>query len=175
LDADTGKIVWFFQHIPAETHDLDEVFENILVDRDGRQSLFKMGKIGVLWELDRKTGKFLNAFDLGYQTVLDIDKKTGRATYRPGVVPKLRVLSRPWGTQEPVCHGLSSGDRSVLHSSEIELCELDLWDSKAAGTRRERLRRSHETAGGSAPRESERDWRVRRNGQPIRQGVVASS
>jgi alcohol dehydrogenase (cytochrome c) len=47
LDPDTGKIMWYYQHIPGETHDFDEVYENILVDRDGRQSLFKMGKIGV--------------------------------------------------------------------------------------------------------------------------------
>jgi len=65
LDPDTGRITWYYQHIPGETHDMDEVFESVLVDAGGRQSLFKMGKIGVLWELDRKTGKFLNAFDSG--------------------------------------------------------------------------------------------------------------
>ena len=57
LDPDTGKIVWYYQHLPGETHDMDEVFESILVDAGGRQSLFKMGKIGVLWELDRTTGQ----------------------------------------------------------------------------------------------------------------------
>src|SRR5215475_5663684 len=91
LDPDTGRITWYYQHIPGETHDMDEVFENVLVDGDGRQSLFKMGKIGVLWELDRKTGKFVNAFDLGYQTLMTIDRQTGKVAYGPGMVPQVDV------------------------------------------------------------------------------------
>ena len=91
LNPDTGKIVWHYQHIPGESHDMDEVFESILVNDGGRQSLFKMGKICVLWELDRRTGKFLNASDLGYQTLMTIDRQTGKVTYRPGVMPKIDV------------------------------------------------------------------------------------
>ena len=91
LDPESGKIVWYYQHIPGESHDMDEVFENILVDGGGRQSLFKMGKIGVLWELDRRTGKFLNAFDLGYQTLMTISRENGKVTYRPGVIPQMDV------------------------------------------------------------------------------------
>ena len=55
IDPETGTIRWYFQHIPAEIHDLDEVFEVVLVERGNQQSLFKMGKIGVLWELDPRT------------------------------------------------------------------------------------------------------------------------
>jgi alcohol dehydrogenase (cytochrome c) len=91
LDADTGKLVWYYQHIPREDHDMDEVFESILIDNGTRQSLFKMGKIGVLWELDRKTGKFLGEHDLGYQTLLKINPETGQVTYRPEVIPKIGV------------------------------------------------------------------------------------
>ena len=40
---------------------MDEVFENILIDVGGRKSLFKMGKLGILWQLDRKTGAFVHA------------------------------------------------------------------------------------------------------------------
>jgi alcohol dehydrogenase (cytochrome c) len=88
LDPTTGKMVWYFQHIPGETHDMDETFERIVVDINGRSSVFTMGKIAVLWELDRKTGRFIAARDPGYQTVLDIDPKTGRTTYRPNMIPK---------------------------------------------------------------------------------------
>ena len=69
LDPDTGKMVWYFQFTPGETHDIDDAFENMLIDHDGRQSLFKMGKLGILWELDRKTGKFVKSSDLGFQNV----------------------------------------------------------------------------------------------------------
>jgi alcohol dehydrogenase (cytochrome c) len=91
IDAATGRINWYFQHIPAETHDLDEVFESILVDNGDRRSVFKMGKIGVLWELDRRTGKFLNAHDIGYQNVVTINPKTGQGMLRPERIPKIGV------------------------------------------------------------------------------------
>ena len=87
LDADTGELSWYFQFTPAETHDLDDVFESVLIDHDGRRSLFKMGKLGILWELDRDTGGFVAAHDLGYQDVLDVDPQTGQATYRPEKLP----------------------------------------------------------------------------------------
>jgi len=89
IDAATGKIVWYYQHIPGETHDLDEAFERILVDfPGGRSSVFTMGKLGILWELDRRTGAFVSVRDLRYQNVLDVDPRTGKATYRPNMIPK---------------------------------------------------------------------------------------
>ncbi|MBI1872600.1 MAG: PQQ-binding-like beta-propeller repeat protein [Acidobacteria bacterium] len=91
LDPATGKIVWHYQHIPGETHDMDETFERILVDANGRSSVFTMGKLGILWELDRKDGAFLSAHDLGYQNLLDVDPRTGNATYRPGMIPRAGV------------------------------------------------------------------------------------
>ena len=91
LDPDDGKIVWFRQWIPGEQHDMDEVFEHVLVDYDGRKSLFKMGKLGILWEADRRTGRFLNATDMGYQNLVNLDKATGKVTYRPGMTPQLGV------------------------------------------------------------------------------------
>ena len=93
LDAgprpDTGEIEWYFQHIPAETHDLDEVFEIVLVDRGDGLSLFKMGKIGVLWELDPLTGAFRNAFDLGYQNIVDIDPVSGQGILVRERIPQI--------------------------------------------------------------------------------------
>jgi alcohol dehydrogenase (cytochrome c) len=92
LDADTGKIVWHNQLLPGETHDMDEVFESILVDVGPRKSLFKMGKLGILWELDRQSGKFVNGHDLGYQNIVDLDRKTGKVTYRKGMIPALNQV-----------------------------------------------------------------------------------
>ena len=91
LDPATGALEWYYQFVPGETHDLDEVFESILIDRDGRRSLFKMGKLGILWELDRTTGAFVAAHDLGYQNVLDVDPRTGETTYRPEMIPRAGV------------------------------------------------------------------------------------
>ncbi|MYH30598.1 MAG: PQQ-binding-like beta-propeller repeat protein [Acidobacteria bacterium] len=86
LDPETGEMRWFFQHIPGDSHDMDETFERILIDYDGRQSVFSMGKLGILWELDRSTGAFTKAVDLGYQNLADVDPETGEFTYREGMV-----------------------------------------------------------------------------------------
>jgi len=91
LNPDTGELVWYYQYLPGETHDMDEVFESLLIDIDGRRSLFKMGKLGILWQLDRTTGEFINATDIGYQNILDVNPATGAITYRPGMIPELGV------------------------------------------------------------------------------------
>jgi alcohol dehydrogenase (cytochrome c) len=91
LDPATGKIVWYYQHLPGETHDMDEVFERVLVDHSGRSSVFTMGKLGILWEIDRKTGAFRGARDLGYQTLVDVHPATGHVTYHPDKLPRAGV------------------------------------------------------------------------------------
>ena len=88
IDPDTGQVSWYHQFIPGETHDMDEVFESLLIDRGGRRSLYKMGKLGILWQLDRTNGMFVAAHDLGYQTLVDVDAATGKVTYKPGMLPK---------------------------------------------------------------------------------------
>src|SRR5436190_8912498 len=89
LDPDTGKMKWYYQHLPGETQDMDEVFESVLVDIGGRKSLIKMGKLGILWQLDRATGAFIAATDLGYQNIVELNRRTGKVTYRPGQIPQL--------------------------------------------------------------------------------------
>jgi len=89
LDPDTGKMKWYYQHLPGETQDMDEVFERILVDAGGRKSVFEMGKLGILWQLDRATGQFIHATDLGYQNVVQLNGQTGKVTYLK--VPQLGV------------------------------------------------------------------------------------
>jgi len=91
LDPDSGKIKWHYQHLPGETQDMDEVFERILIDVGGRKSVFTMGKLGVLWQLDRTTGAFIHASDLEYQNILDVNPQTGKVTYRPGMIPQVGV------------------------------------------------------------------------------------
>ena len=91
LDPETGAIEWYYQHIPAETHDLDEVFEVVLVNRDDGPALFKMGKIGVLWELDPRTGEYRAAHDLGFQNIVDIDAESGQGILRRERIPQLNV------------------------------------------------------------------------------------
>ncbi len=87
LHPEDGKLAWYFQHIPGESFDMDEVFERVLVDVGGQSLLFTAGKAGILWKLDRKTGKFLDYKEMVLQNVFDkIDKTTGEVHYRNDIV-----------------------------------------------------------------------------------------
>jgi alcohol dehydrogenase (cytochrome c) len=82
-----GSLAWHYQHIPAESLDLDEVFERVLVDIGDEKALFTIGKVGVLWKLDRRTGKFLGHRETVFQNVFThIDAKTGVPTYRDDIL-----------------------------------------------------------------------------------------
>jgi alcohol dehydrogenase (cytochrome c) len=91
IDADTGKLAWYHSHAPGETLDLDEVFERVLVDGkdadQGQTYVFSAGKTGILWKLDRKTGKYLGHKEMVFQNVYDsIDPRTGEPHYRNDIV-----------------------------------------------------------------------------------------
>ena len=87
LDPKTGKIAWFFQHIPGETIDMETGFERILVDIDGTPALLTVGKDGILWKLDRRTGKFLDLVETLPQNIYaSIDRERGKVTYRQDIV-----------------------------------------------------------------------------------------
>ena len=87
LNADTGKLAWYYAHAPGETLDLDEVFERVLIDDQGQKYVFSAGKVGILWKLDRKTGKYLAHKEMVFQNVYDsIDPRTGEPHYRNDIV-----------------------------------------------------------------------------------------
>jgi alcohol dehydrogenase (cytochrome c) len=82
-----GSLAWHYQHIPAESLDLDEVFERVLIDVGEEKALFTIGKAGVLWKLDRRNGKFLGHRETVFQNVFtSIDPKTGVPSYRDDIL-----------------------------------------------------------------------------------------
>jgi PQQ-dependent dehydrogenase (methanol/ethanol family) len=97
INADTGKIVWYYQHV-VDHWDLDHPFERILVDTavapnardvswinprikagERRKVITGIpGKTGVVYTLDRQTGEFLWARPTVSQNVIQrIDGDTG--------------------------------------------------------------------------------------------------
>ena len=87
LDAGTGKLAWYYQHAPGEAFDLDEVFERVLVDGGQARWVFSVGKDGVLWKNDRKTGQYLAHLETVFQNVWEhFDPKTGRPRYRQDII-----------------------------------------------------------------------------------------
>lgn len=67
--------------------DLDEVFERVLVDTGDADLVFSVGKHGILWKLDRETGRYLGHKETVLQTAFDyFDPNTGRPRYRADVI-----------------------------------------------------------------------------------------
>ncbi len=85
LDVTTGEIVWYRTHVPGESLDMDEGFEQVLVDIEGRPSLLTIGKHGVLWKLDRRDGRFIAMKETVFQNILSIDPETGVVRYREDI------------------------------------------------------------------------------------------
>jgi alcohol dehydrogenase (cytochrome c) len=86
LDPDTGKLKWWFNHAPGESLDLDEVFERVLIDHGPQKTLMTIGKVGILWKLDRVTGKFIAAKETVFQNVFTGIDKNGVPAYRKDIV-----------------------------------------------------------------------------------------
>jgi alcohol dehydrogenase (cytochrome c) len=83
INADTGKLAWYFQHAPGEALDLDIVFERVLVDSGAQKLVFTVGKDGILWKIDRTSGKYLGHVETVFQNAWDnINSKTGEPQYR---------------------------------------------------------------------------------------------
>ena len=82
-----GTLAWHYQHAPGESLDLDEVFEKVLVDIGDQKVLFTIGKPGILWKLDRRTGQFIAYKETVFQNVFEsFDPKTGTPTYRADII-----------------------------------------------------------------------------------------
>ena len=87
VDVETGELERYFQHVPGEALDLDEVFERVLVNEDGRRLVLSLGKHGILWKNDRVTGEFLGFTETVFQNAFtDIDPETGAITYRGDII-----------------------------------------------------------------------------------------
>jgi len=107
LDVETGEIVWHYQHL-IDQWDMDHTFPRMLIDqqvapdpedvewmapdiepgRTYRTLSGVPGKTGVIYTLDRETGKFLWARPTLRQNLVgSIDGATGRVTVNPETIP----------------------------------------------------------------------------------------
>ena len=94
IDADTGKLKWYFQFTPHDVYDWDSVEIPVLVDAAvggrTRKLLLQANRNGFYYVLDRVTGEFLHGTPfvdlLNWATGLTPD---GRPKKVPGVEPSL--------------------------------------------------------------------------------------
>ena len=88
LNPDTGKLVWYYQHLPNDQWDFDWVFERQIVQMpvNGtvRPVIMTAGKMAIYDVLDAETGKWIYSKDLGLQNIVtSIDPATGKRTSIP--------------------------------------------------------------------------------------------
>ena len=121
LNPDTGKLVWYYQHLPADDWDEDYPHERTLIRtavspdpkfvkwinpdiRKGQQRdiSLSVGEGGGIWALDRQTGQFLWAspfpFDHPNFLISNIEPKTGKVT-----INKSLMFTKP-GEQHLICY-----------------------------------------------------------------------
>ena len=99
-----GKIAFYRQHVPGEALDLDEAFEQVLIDRGGQRLLLTSGKHGILWKLDRSDGSFVALGEMVFQNVFEaVDRETGEVRYRED------IASAEVGEWVSACPGTAGG------------------------------------------------------------------
>ena len=171
LDPATGKLIWYYQHLPADDWDTDHTHERTLVNvaynpdpkavkwfnpdvaRGSKHDVAAMiGESGIMYVLDRNDGKFLWAepipFDVPNADISHIDGKTGQVTINWDV-----VMKKP-GDHHIICYwnGRSywqtayDPETNSLYTSYVDNC-LDMTANNTSGIRKGILREGHDPNG----------------------------
>ena len=93
LNADSGELVWHYQHMRNDQLDHDWAFErqiiNLPVNGEIRKTIVTGGKEAIFEALDAATGDYLFSIDLDMQNVItEIDPRTGAKTLSPAAIPE---------------------------------------------------------------------------------------
>ena len=126
LNPADGSIRWYRQHVPGEALDLDEGFEQVLLESGGRKVLFTIGKHGILWKLDRESGAFIGHAETVFQNVFEaVDPDTGVVTYRQD------IADAGIGDWVSVCPSTAGGHNwhATAYSPETRLLIIPLSQS----------------------------------------------
>ena len=123
MNPQTGKILWFFQHIQGETIDMEVGFERILADIDDKKLLLTIGKDGILWKLDREKGSFIDLKETINQNIYKkVDRNRGKVFYRDDIL--LSKIDTPFSA----CPGIYGGHnwQAVSYDPESHLMVIPL-------------------------------------------------
>jgi alcohol dehydrogenase (cytochrome c) len=152
LDADTGELVWYYQHLPGDDWDMDINHEKILVrtivDPDpaavkwinpntlrgvARDIVITSGEGGGVWVNDRETGEFIWAMPFPYDTpnfiLSDIDVETGATKINWDA-----VLTEP-GANRTVCFWNTRNYWPTAYNPELNSLYIPYFDYCLSMTR----------------------------------------
>lgn len=129
VDADTGKMKWYFQHVPHDVHDWDSVQVPVLVDDEWRGQRRKLvywaHRNSFFYVLDRESGKFLLGKEFAKQTWARGLDENGRPIRLPNIDPS------PEGTYVwPGVQG-STNWYSPSYSPRTRYFYLSAWENRS--------------------------------------------
>ncbi|HVW91600.1 MAG TPA: PQQ-binding-like beta-propeller repeat protein [Devosia sp.] len=116
LDADTGKLKWYFQYTPGDYHDYDEIGAQQLVDvkvnGETRKVLSHFGRNGIFYTIDRTDGEFIQGTP--YVNKLNwtkgLDPKTGLPVeFDPSKDIQTYVTAAKGGEVNNMCPNIQGG------------------------------------------------------------------
>jgi alcohol dehydrogenase (cytochrome c) len=133
INPDTGKLVWYYQHLPNDQWDLDWVFERQIVrlpvNGVVRPVVMTSGKQATYDILDAETGKWIYSKDLGLQNIVSsIDPATGKKNINPQVMPgdgQAKMVCPHVDGAKSWIPGSYNPDSKILYVPLIEAC-MDL-------------------------------------------------
>jgi alcohol dehydrogenase (cytochrome c) len=133
INPDTGKLVWYYQHLPNDQWDLDWVFERQIVRMpvNGvvRPVIMTSGKQATYDVLDAETGKWIYSKDLGLQNIVSsIDPVTGKKTINPQTMPgdgQSKMVCPHVDGAKSWIPGSFNPDTKIMYVPLIEAC-MDL-------------------------------------------------
>jgi alcohol dehydrogenase (cytochrome c) len=89
LDANTGKMNWFFQFTKHDEHDWDATQVPVMIDAGGKHLIAQANRNGFFYVLDRATGKLISASPYGKTTWSDTKDAEGRPVANKEASPTL--------------------------------------------------------------------------------------
>ena len=137
LDADSGKLKWYFQFTPHDTHDWDANETMILVDAPyegrNRKLLLQANRNGFYYVLDRTNGEFLSArrFVEKFNWATGVDAK-GRPIEVPRMDPSpggIRVCPSVRGAANWMSPSYNP-DTGLMYVVTLEQCDIYTGSAK---------------------------------------------
>ncbi len=89
LNADTGKMNWYFQFTKHDEHDWDATQVPVIIDSGSRQLIAQANRNGFFYVLDRATGKLISTNAYGKTTWSDGKDAEGRPFAKKEASPTL--------------------------------------------------------------------------------------
>lgn len=130
LDADTGKLKWYYQEIPHDVWDFDAAYECVLLDLPirgkTRKLLLNVNKGGYAFVLDRVTGEFVSAWPIirNVTWIQGVDQHGRLLGRNEPAVGRPKLLCPSTGGGRSWNQGAFSPITGWFYTTGIEWCQM---------------------------------------------------